>query len=291
MVVDMTAAIDTAPENPAPMPRVCLPGDSSVGFISDLHLDPRRPDIGARLAAFLAGAGRRFDALCILGDLFEYWVGDDGIDACGYRDYVTALSGAASGIGGLYLMHGNRDFLMAGQLCQELGATLLEDPCILEIGNLPVLLAHGDAYCTDDRDHMAFREQVRQAPWQAQFLSRPLAERVEFARRARAASERGKAEKPALIMDVNTNAVQAAMAAAGVCLMIHGHTHRPGIHRHRVGERDCYRAVLGDWFDQQSSMVLSESRLVTQHGIHRETLDLRLPDRPDSGRGSPSSAR
>ncbi len=256
------------------MQRLTLDPHLRIGFISDLHLDPGRPDIADRFHAFLAGIEDRLDVLFILGDLFEYWVGDDGIDRCGYRDYVAALASAADRLDGLHLMHGNRDFLMGEALCRETGCTLVADPCVADIGGLRVLLAHGDAYCTDDIGHMSFRGQVRQAAWQLEFLSQPLTERLDFARRARAASELGKAEKSMQIMDVNRNAVEQALEQSGVRLMIHGHTHRPGLHRYRIGGRERLRAVLGAWFDQVSSMTLDGERLLISSGGVVETVEL-----------------
>ncbi len=256
------------------MQRLTLAPHLRIGFISDLHLDPARPDIADRFQAFLASVERRLDVLFILGDLFEYWVGDDGIDRCGYRDYVAALGAAAGRLERLYLMHGNRDFLIGEALCRETGCTLVEDPCVAEIGELRVLLAHGDAYCTDDLGHMAFRGQTRQTAWQQAFLSQSLQERLDFARRARAASELGKAEKSMQIMDVNRGAVDRALEHSGVRLMIHGHTHRPALHRHRINGRERLRAVLGDWFDQASSMTLDGGRLQVSRGSDSETVDL-----------------
>ncbi len=154
-----------------------------------------------------------------------------------------------------------RDFLIGGEFCRRVGCELLADPCPLIVDGVPVLLTHGDAYCTDDVEHQRFRAMVHDRRWQAEFLARDAETRLAFAIDARSQSESGKSRKPLDIMDVNDTAVEAAMSAYGARLMIHGHTHRPAIHRHRVDGAEAYRVVLGDWFAQENSLTMADGML------------------------------
>lgn len=225
----------------------------STLFVSDLHLDPARPEITALFGRFLDGEARGADALYILGDLFEAWVGDDDPSDAGafVADRLRALADAGVPI---CFIRGNRDFLLGEAYAARSGMTLLDDPTVVDLYGTPTLLLHGDLLCTDDTAYQQFRAQTRDPQWQAQFLAQPLAARLAFAAQARAASQarygelvaKGMAET---IGDVAPATVQDWFAHHGVTRMIHGHTHRPAIHDEGHGRT---RIVLGDWYEQGS---------------------------------------
>jgi len=223
--------------------RVCL---TAPVFISDLHLNAALPATCAAFDRFLREVAPRFAELVILGDLFEYWAGDDDDDAVG-REVAAALRALSERGPRVYLMHGNRDLLVGRAFCSAAGATLLADPSVATIGSDAVLLAHGDAWCTRDVEYMRFRAQARHPAVQAQFLGQPLASRRAFLGQARAASQAGKAMKPLEIMDVTAAEVEAALRSAGVLRLIHGHTHRPAVHRFVLDGAAAERWVLPDW--------------------------------------------
>jgi len=220
-------------------------------FISDLHLDPSRPEITALFLRFLHEEAAGAEALYILGDLFEAWVGDDepGEPATSVR---AALRAIVDGGTRVYLMRGNRDFLFGPRFAAESGAQLLPDPAIVNLYGEPTLLMHGDLLCSDDTAYQAFRAMVRKPEWQDEFLARPLAERLEFAGKARTASKQHQSAAMESIMDVTSATVETAMARHGVGRLIHGHTHRPAIHALTVNEQRAQRIVLGDWYTQGS---------------------------------------
>lgn len=215
-------------------------------FISDLHLCAARPHTTALLLDFLRGPARQAQALFILGDLFEYWAGDDDLDA--HRAVVEALRTlAGSGVTTAF-MHGNRDFLIGEQFARASATTLLNDPLPIELFGWQVVLSHGDLLCTDDVAYQAFRSQVRDPQWQAGFLAQPLAVRKAQIEALRERSRSEKSTKPEDIMDVNAAAVENLLRSHGYPdLLIHGHTHRPGIHPIDIDGRHCVRHVLGDW--------------------------------------------
>ena len=218
-------------------------------FISDLHLSVERPGPNEQFFRFLHEEAARADALYILGDLFEYWIGDDGIeeDPLG-RQVVRALRVLSRAGVAVFLMVGNRDFLMGAKFCEASGARFLDDPRVVEIDGKPVLLMHGDTLCTDDREYQVFRAQVRDPAWQRSTLARPLAERLALAASLREQSDLAKAGKTMAIMDVATGAVEEAFRACGRDLLVHGHTHRPARHVHLVDGRERVRWVLPDWY-------------------------------------------
>ncbi len=225
-------------------------------FISDLHLDPERPEITRLFGEFIDGEARGAEALYILGDLFEAWVGDDDPSDTGalVAERLAALS--AGGVP-VHFMHGNRDFLLGSDYARWAGMTLLEDPTVVELHGRRALLMHGDTLCTDDVAYQQFRAQTRNPAWQKQFLAQPLAARQAFAQQARAASQARQGElrdagKMETITDVATATVDAAFREHGVGLLIHGHTHRPAVHALDVDGRACTRVVLGDWYEQGS---------------------------------------
>ena len=225
-------------------------------FISDLHLDPERPAITRLFGDFIDGEARSAEALYILGDLFEAWVGDD--DRSETATFVAErLKGLADSGVPVSFMHGNRDFLLGGEYARRAGMTLLDDPTVVDLYGQRVLLMHGDTLCTDDAAYQQFRAQTRDPAWQAGFLAQPMAARQAFAQQARAASQARQGElreagKVETITDVAPAAVDAAFRAHGVDMLVHGHTHRPAVHALEVDGRARTRVVLGDWYEQGS---------------------------------------
>ncbi len=220
-------------------------------FISDLHLEGDRPDIAAQFFSFLDGEARDAVALYILGDLFEYWVGDDDPDPH-YDECKKALRTVVDSGVPLYFMHGNRDFMIGEKFASETGAAILADPSPVDLYGTSVLLSHGDAYCTDDVEYQKIRLMTRDTEWQAMMLAKPLDERIAIARHAREQSmARGQAVDMD-IMDVNDEAIRQAIADSGVEVLLHGHTHRPNVHDVDLGDRVAKRIVLGDWYEQGS---------------------------------------
>ena len=210
-------------------------------LISDLHLAPERPQVTAALDHFLRSE-TDCDALYILGDLFETWVGDDD-DSPLARDVATILRSFSDRGPSLYFMHGNRDFLVGQQFCNDAGATLLPDPVVHTLNGRETLLMHGDSLCTADAAYQAFRVQARDPAWQAALLERSLEERRALASQLREMSQEANSNKAEDIMDVTPSEADAALEAHDVGRVIHGHTHRPAIHKSPAGER----WVLGDW--------------------------------------------
>jgi UDP-2,3-diacylglucosamine hydrolase len=223
-------------------------------FISDLHLDASEPAAGEQLIDFLATRAVSAEALYILGDLFETWVGDDDDEP--YRDRIC-LALARLGERGVacYVMHGNRDFLYHSGFARRTGARLIADPIIIDLYGEAVLLTHGDALCTADRPYQLLRGVVRSARWQQRFLRLPLALRRSLADQARRGSQRHTQRTASQIMDADEGAVAAAMRACDVRTLIHGHTHRPAVHEFGLDGRPARRIVLGAWHDRGSVLA------------------------------------
>jgi len=220
-------------------------------FISDLHIDASCRQIIRQFTEFLQTEARAADALYILGDLFDSWVGDDAPDAGQSAAIAAIKSLTASGVP-CFVMHGNRDFLLGPKFCADTGARLLSDPVIVTLYGEPVLVMHGDALCTDDRPYQRLRATVRDADWQRQFLALSVAARRTLAGAARTGSQAHMASMEDAITDVNAESVAAALRAAGTSILLHGHTHRPGIQSLSVDGRECVRIVLGDWHNEGS---------------------------------------
>ncbi|HYR37271.1 MAG TPA: UDP-2,3-diacylglucosamine diphosphatase [Burkholderiales bacterium] len=225
-------------------------------YISDLHLSEERAEANERFFRFLeddaAGAG----ALYVLGDLFEYWIGDDDVDApfnAVIAGFFRRLTGAGTR---LCFMHGNRDFLVGERFAAATGAALLPDPTVLD----GVLLMHGDTLCTDDADYQAWRRTARDPAWQRDFLAQPLAARHATVEGLREKSKEVIGAKPAEIMDVNEDAVRQALREHGVSRLVHGHTHRPGMHRLEVDGRRCERWVLPDWYGRGGYLEIANGK-------------------------------
>lgn len=228
-------------------------------LISDLHLHPGEPAIARGFLEYLEREARHADTLYILGDLFEAWIGDDyqGEFETGILAALKRLSDAGTR---LYFMHGNRDFLIGDGFAAATGATLLPDPSIIELGGERVLLMHGDSLCTRDEAYMAFRGKARDPQWQAQILALPVEQRLELAKQIRQQSGEANSNKAEDIMDVTPAEVERAMAEHGLRTLIHGHTHRPDVHRLDVDGRPARRIVLGDWHSERGWQVRADDR-------------------------------
>jgi len=214
-------------------------------FISDLHLQASRPEL-TRACIDLLDQMQGCNALYVLGDLFEAWIGDDD-DGPWLTDLTSALGRLATSGSRLFFLHGNRDFLLGNTFAERCGMTLLPESTVIDLYGRPTLLLHGDTLCTEDRDYLAFRNQVRNPLWQQAVLAKPLAERRQLAAMLRNESRKAGDEKSSEIMDVTPAEVERVMREAGVDLLIHGHTHRPARHPLYLDGRPAERIVLGDW--------------------------------------------
>ena len=219
-------------------------------FISDLHLSPERPHINQVFFDFAAGTAARAEAVYILGDLFEYWVGDDDLADPFNASVADALARLSGGGVKLRLMHGNRDVLMGNAFARRCGAELIADPTHLDLHGTRTLIMHGDTLCTDDVKYQRFRSWVRNPAIQRLFLCLPHALRRAQIHRMRAESERHKEATSAEIMDVAQAEVESVLRRHGYPRLIHGHTHRPARHVHLVDGRRCERWVLNDWYQR-----------------------------------------
>jgi UDP-2,3-diacylglucosamine hydrolase len=227
-------------------------------LISDLHLCAERPGITELFLRFMRERASRAEALYILGDLFEYWVGDDAAPLPANRPIVDAIAAVSDRGVPVAAMRGNRDFLLGEEFARLCGAQLLPETALARIGGLDVVLLHGDSLCTDDAEHQAWRRQVLSPEWQRQVLATDLASRIAAAEQLRRESEARKQGKTMEIMDVNQGAVESVMREHGVLRMIHGHTHRPAVHRFMLDGQEARRYVLGDWYTQGSVLVCDD---------------------------------
>lgn len=220
-------------------------------FISDLHLDEAAPEITRQCLAFLRGEARQAHALYVLGDLFEAYLGDDERPAW-RQPVVDAFRDLAAQGTAVHFLHGNRDFLIGAGFAALAGGTLLPDPLELQLHGTRVLVTHGDALCVDDTPYQTLRGVVRDERWQRAALALPLATRQAVAAAARAGSREHTAQQGQMLMDVNPAAVERVLRDSGCEVLLHGHTHRPGIHALTIDGRACRRIVLGDWYTQGS---------------------------------------
>ena len=231
-------------------------------LISDLHLEQERPDITRAFLHFLASRARQADALYILGDFFEVWIGDDAISPF-QREIAQALRELSESGTRVYLMHGNRDFLIGKRFCREAGATLLPDPCLVEMGGERVLLMHGDSLCTLDVGYMKLRRWLRNPISLFILRNLPLSTRHKLARKLRNESRAQSRMKASAIVDVTPDEVLRVMTEQGVRTLIHGHTHRPATHALQINGQPARRIVLGDWDKQGWALQ------VDQQGFHQ----------------------
>ena len=228
-------------------------------FISDLHLHQTRPETSAAFFHFLLTEAKQAKALYILGDLFEYWVGDDQLDHDAFsRQVCDALRSLSDHGIKVFFMHGNRDFLIGDRFASEAKLTILTDPTQIRLGEKSVLLLHGDTLCTDDHAYQQFRRQARDPAWQAGILAKPYNERVALAASIRERSDTEKATKASDIMDVSSATVEAVFRQYSYIDIIHGHTHRPATHVHMVDGHPCARQVLADWHTQAEFVRVDE---------------------------------
>ncbi len=227
-------------------------------FIADLHLAPERPDIIELFIQFLQTQAAQAESLYILGDFVEYWLGDDD-NAEGLDRVFTAMKQQTDSGLKIFLMHGNRDFLMSEAHAKRYNCRLIHEPYIATFDEVPVLLMHGDILCTDDVSYQKFRTMLRSDAWKDDFLSKPLTVRNQIAAGLREQSQAATKEKQAEIMDVNADAVNQIFIDNHVSLVIHGHTHRPAIHNLNINNKQVKRIVLGDWFDQGSILEFNST--------------------------------
>lgn len=228
-------------------------------FISDMHLSGERPEINTLFLKFLASEARQADTLYILGDLFEYWIGDEAMAHPDHAPIVAALKSLTDSGVALYIMVGNRDFLIGDDFAAATGCQLLTDPTVIDLYGQPVLLMHGDTLCTDDHDYQKLRQMLRDPDWRKEFLSKSVQERIEMAQHIREQSKDAIAGKQAQIMDVNQGAVEAAMLEHGVSTLIHGHTHRPADHQLELNGLPAQRHVLADWYSSGTALWCNAS--------------------------------
>jgi UDP-2,3-diacylglucosamine hydrolase len=227
-------------------------------FASDLHLDSEAPWAIDAFISFLRGPARDAEALYLLGDLFEVWVGDDDDDPDNARTCAALKALSDAGVP-VYAIHGNRDFLLGEQFTRRTGIKLLPDPVLVDLYGVPTLLSHGDVFCTEDSSYQELRNIVRQPRWQRRFLALPLAARRSLASAARAGSKVHTERTIPTIMDVNPGAVLRAFRATGARRLIHGHTHRPAVHPGVIDGVDTERVVLAPWYEAASCVAVDAS--------------------------------
>lgn len=223
-------------------------------FISDLHLSGDDPLSMAAFQHFITHIAPQAEALYILGDLFEYWAGDDDASDPFHAQVIATLASLAQHSTRLFLLHGNRDLLMGYALANNCHAQLLKEPTLIDLYGIPTLLSHGDTLCTDDGEYQRYRATVHDASFQAQFLAKPLTERKAFIAQLRTRSQAEKQSKNSTIMDVNETAVQQLLREHHYPQLIHGHTHRLNRHQHEVDGHTCIRWVLGDWHQHGNAL-------------------------------------
>ncbi len=230
----------------------------STLFISDLHLSGERPQLIEQFVKLTRNQARAAEALYILGDLFEAWLGDDAV-LPEMATVIKALKTLTENGVPVYVMAGNRDFLMGQGFEAMSGVKLIDDPTIIDLYGTPTLLMHGDTLCTDDVIYQQVRSQVRDPAWISAALAMSLEERIATAQKMRAQSQAHTQDSAEEIMDVNADAVTEALRQYGVTRLIHGHTHRPATHSLQVNGQTATRIVLGDWYQQASLLHCNES--------------------------------
>jgi len=238
----------------------------STHFIADLHLQASKPELTAIFNRYLAGPARDAHTLYILGDLFEYWIGDDG-SLPEHRDNVDALAALAESGVHVFFMRGNRDFAVGPEFARTAGLRIIDDPLLIDLYGMPTLLTHGDVLCTDDIEHQRFRAKYSDPAWRRRMLKLPKFLRRQIARSARAKSQYNTRNLSEEIMDVNELAVRNFMQEYGASRLIHGHTHRPQIHDVALKYGNGERYVLPDWHERQGGVLICD-----EHGCRQEKL-------------------
>jgi len=245
-----------------PLRLACHPVTVTIAFISDLHLTPDRPVSTRLFEDFIADAGHFLHQLYILGDLFEFWIGDDAAELLGHESVEAAIRKTVENGTEVFFLHGNRDFLVGKLFAERTGCVLLPDPVVIEPDQTRILLTHGDALCTDDVEHQEARREMLSSKWKMAFLRKTLDQRYQTAGTLRRQSEKSKQSKSMEIMDVNQQAVETLMQDHDVDIMIHGHTHNPAAHEFTLDGKLKRRFVLGDWYTQKSAIFYNDGKLV-----------------------------
>ena len=227
-------------------------------FLSDIHVSDRHPEISEHLEEFLLKEESKTNAIYILGDLFEYWLGDDDPNAS-FAEIKNLLRKLSDKNISIFFMHGNRDFLIGESFAKETGCQILHDPHVIDLYGRKVLISHGDIFCKDDKEYQLFRNQTRDPAWKKSILNKPLAFRKNFAKKARLESIEHTSSKKNEIMDVNNDEILKVYDKYAVDIIIHGHTHKPAIHDIFFNGRSCQRIVLGDWYEQGSILRCDET--------------------------------
>ena len=229
-------------------------------FISDLHLDKDRPKVIRYFIDFLNNLESDIESLYILGDFVEYWVGDDD-PGDGLEEVFSSIKKKSNSIP-IYFMHGNRDFMISEKFCNQHGMKFLKDPTKIKLHGKKILLMHGDTLCIDDIEYQKFRTMVRSPLWQNEMLKKSLEERINLAKMLRAKSLSETGTKDEVIMDVNNDEVISQLKKHNVDMIIHGHTHRPNIHKIISENKECKRIVLGDWYDKSFILRISDGEII-----------------------------
>ena len=230
----------------------------TITFISDLHISETQPEIANQFIDFLENHAQDCDALYILGDLFEYWIGDDNPNPY-YKNIILYLNKYTNNGTPTYFMHGNRDFLIGEKFSKDTGIEILQDPSIIKINEERVLISHGDIFCTDDHEYQATRKLTRDPKWQTMMLGKSIAEREKFALEARIKSKKYTKYLPEDITDINQNEIIKTFKNNNINKILHGHTHRPAIHNIVINKVTHQRIVLGDWYEQGSILEWGKS--------------------------------
>jgi len=229
-------------------------------FISDLHLDKDRPKVIRYFIDFLNNLESDIESLYILGDFVEYWVGDDD-PGDGLEEVFSSIKKKSNSIP-IYFMHGNRDFMISEKFCNHHGMKFLKDPTKIKLHGKKILLMHGDTLCIDDIEYQKFRTMVRSPLWQNEMLKKSLEERINLAKMLRAKSLSETGTKDEVIMDVSNDEVISQLKKYDVDMIIHGHTHRPNIHKIISEDREYKRIVLGDWYDKSFILRISDGEII-----------------------------
>lgn len=224
----------------------------TIAFISDLHLSAQRPSSISLFTDFMEKSGCLLESVYILGDLFDYWIGDDASDELGYTKVEAALKQTTDSGTKVYFIAGNRDFLVGNAFAARTGVKILEDMTILELENQRIMISHGDQFCIDDSEYLRMRKQFHDPAWQNAFLSKSIEERKAITMQLREKSEQSKMDKSMEIMDVNEDEIKRVLEENTLDIIIHGHTHRPYVHAIELKGKSCRRYVLGEWKSERS---------------------------------------
>lgn len=234
-------------------------------FLSDLHLTPERPAIAQEFCRFLTEDAPTAERVYLLGDLFEFWIGDDAASLLGAEPILDVMQQLAESVP-CFFIAGNRDFLVGEEFSKRSGFQILADESVIDLYGTPTLILHGDSLCTEDTAHQVFRQQiVNNETWRGQFLSLPIPQRIEQAKQARMQSHQHKSQVSMEIMDVTKQTVIDAFSRYGVQQMIHGHTHRQASHTYQTKNGTCRRHVLGDWGSYSSVMTASATGITIEN--------------------------